>query len=428
MKAIIFSLLVTGFCNFVSCMRQNDRTIAALAKLADGWHGDVVARVEQSYAGWDVEIGDADNDGLNEILTTGCPDSRLYLFKKTDTGWQTKLLAQNLAQHTPGMGLVVKIVDLNGDRVNEILLGTGQEMDEVALFYKFQIEGSGLSKTTTSQPELANSNYTHNLAPYDCDGDGIKEVFSAYCGSGEITRYHFDKDLTSVRAKKLHQLSGSGEESLIVDVDNDGQVEFLTSNSFRNEQAKVEIYELDERGDLVMPARLVIDGYDDKKCFYASLIAGDVDNDGKNELIVGWKQKQQINKTTMLGYRISGTATPLYTFAREDEALDMGYFEKMMVVADADNDGRSELIVSTRGDNKSENISSRHFGYVLMYKVLASHEIQKTIVVDFNDEKVESSWLAVGDADNDGKNEVVLATGKGDRTKPGISYVILVKK
>jgi hypothetical protein len=33
----------------------------------------------------------------------------------------------------------------------------------------------------------------------------------------------------------------------------------------------------------------------------------------------------------------------------------------------------------------------------------------------------------VGDADNDGKNEVVLATGKGDRTKPGKSYVLLLE-
>jgi len=35
--------------------------------------------------------------------------------------------------------------------------------------------------------------------------------------------------------------------------------------------------------------------------------------------------------------------------------------------------------------------------------------------------------VEIGDADNDGQNEIVLATGKGDRTTPGTSYVVAVK-
>lgn len=34
-----------------------------LARVKDGWTVSVVAEVDQSYAGWDVEIGDADNEG-----------------------------------------------------------------------------------------------------------------------------------------------------------------------------------------------------------------------------------------------------------------------------------------------------------------------------------------------------------------------------
>ena len=77
-----------------------------LAVIKSGWQGTVVARLDQSYAGWDVEIGDADNDGKNEILTTGCPDSRLYMFKNEAAQWKTVLLADNLAQDKPAMGLV----------------------------------------------------------------------------------------------------------------------------------------------------------------------------------------------------------------------------------------------------------------------------------------------------------------------------------
>lgn len=423
-----YQILVMAFLVPLACQSKMPLKFSDLATLAPGWQGEIIAETDQSYVGWDVEIGDADNDGQNEILTTGCPDSRLYLFKKIGKKWQTRMLAENLAQSFPGMGLVVKVVDLNHNGINEIILGTGQETGGTARFYALETDGSKITKRVRSLPGCNKSSYTHDFAIYDLDKDGMPEVISAYCGGGEIIRYDADKILTSIEARKLYQLSGSGEESMIADVDNDGQVEYITSNSFRAGKARVEIFEFDEHGDLVLPPRLVIDGFDGKKCFYASLVIGDVDNDGQNELIVGWKREQKINKATLLGYRVSDKAVPVYTFANEDKDLDMAYFEKMMAIADADNDGKNELVISTRGDNQSEKITSEHLGYVFLYKIDAQRNIHNTLLVDFNKKKAESSWLAVGDADNDGKNEVILATGKGDRTKKGTSYVVIVKK
>ena len=423
-----FSLLIIFIFVFLTCKKQETAKFDEIAQTARGWQGEIIAEIDQSYAGWDVEIGDADNDGENEILTTGCPDSRLYLFKKNAGSWQTRLLDENLAKNFPGMGLVVKVVDLNNDQKNEIIVGTGQETGGIARFYLFENTGKGINKKIVLQPECNTSSYTHEFGIYDLDGDGLKEVISAYCGGGEIIRYDIDKDLNTIKAEKTYQLSGSGEASAIADVDNDGKMEYIASNSYRSGKARVEIFEFDDNGDIIIPPRLVIDLFNGKACFYASLIIGDVDNDGKNELIIGWKQNQKINKATLLGYHIDENVTPVFTFAYESDSLDMAYFEKMMAVADADNDGKNELIVSTRGDNQSENITSRHLGYVFMYKINDSGKITKTLLVDFNEDKAESSWLDVGDADNDGKNEIILATGKGDRTKKGRSYIVLLKK
>jgi hypothetical protein len=407
--------------------KEQENRINKIAKIASGWQGEIVAESNESYIGWDVEIGDADNDSKNEILTTGCPSSALHMSKLENGVWNTKMLKDNLAETFPGMGLAVKVTDLNGDGANEVILGTGQEGAGTAFYYTFKIENSALKTLNVSRPDCNKSGYTHNLAPYDIDNDGTLEVISAYCGGGEIIRYDFDNDLKSVNARKIYHLSGSGEETLIVDVDNDGEVELVTSNSFRRDDASVEIFEFDKEGEISDTPRIVIDGYDDVKCFYASIIVGDIDNDGQNEMIVGWKQNQKINKGTILGYKVTDKAKPVYTFALEDEALDMSYFEKMMVVADADNDGKNELVVSTRGDNQSEKIESKHLGHVFMYSV-NSGEVSKELIVDLNDAYAESSWIDVGDADNDGKNEIVLATGKGDRTKSGKSYILIVEK
>ncbi len=404
------------------------RLPVSVSQVADGWSCEEIARVDQSYVGWDVEIGDADNDGLNEILTTGCPNSRLYLFEKSQDRWSSRCLADNLAQSFPGMGLAVKVRDLNRDGRNEIVLGTGQETGGTAFLYLMGLQADSLNSAVVCRAECNASSYTHDLAFHDLDQDGIEEVVSAYCGGGEIIRYDADPSLTAVRARKLHQLSGSGEESLIADVDNDGQVEYITCNAYRDEQACVEIYEFDAAGDLLLPPRIVVNGFDGQKCFYASAVVGDVDNDGKNDLVVGWKRKQDINRATVLAYHVAEQAVVTRTFAEEDEDLDLAYFEKMMAIDDVDHDGLNELLLSTRGDEMSEKITSRHLGYVFMYKVSDSGAVARTRLLDLSEDYAESSWLAVGDADNDGKKEIILATGKGDRTKPGTSYVLLLRK
>jgi len=60
-----------------SCNSNQFETLelSDVAELAVGWYGQVIGSSKESYIGWDVEIGDADNDGLNEIiLATGDGD------------------------------------------------------------------------------------------------------------------------------------------------------------------------------------------------------------------------------------------------------------------------------------------------------------------------------------------------------------------
>jgi len=405
--------------------------ISNLTSLAPGWKGQIIAELDQSYVGWDVEIGDADNDGKNEILVTGCPNSRLYLFKNISNQWQIRLLAENLAQKKnslPGMGLTVKVVDLNKDGKNEIILGTGQEdaTAGLAFFYVLSTDGHKITHQVATQALMRSSLFTHNFGVYDIDGDGLQEVISAYCGTGEVTRYDINSQLTEVVSRVLYHCTGSGEDSFIADVDNDGRVEYLTCDCYRVDQARVHIFDFDDEGNLILPPRITIDGYDGQKCFNCSLEIGDIDNDGTNELIVSWKKKSGINLGTILAYRVRARDAQIaYTLTQDDKSLDLGYAEKMMCVADADNDGKNELIVTTRGEPRW---GGGGLGHTFMFKIKAPTKIIKTLVADFLDGKADALWPAVGDADNDGRNEIVLATGVGDREKPGRSHVVIIEK
>ena len=79
---------------FFSCNINEVETIeiSDVAELAAGWDNRVIGSSTESYVGWDVEIGDADNDGLNEIiLATGEGDrtkkgtSYVLMIEKADS-------------------------------------------------------------------------------------------------------------------------------------------------------------------------------------------------------------------------------------------------------------------------------------------------------------------------------------------------------
>jgi hypothetical protein len=399
-----------------------------LGMIAPGWTGEVIAVIDQSYAGWDVEIGDADADGRPEILTGSAPDSRVYRFDRQDGQWRSRVLADRMAHGDAGLVLGAHIVDLDLDGRPEIVVGNGREDGEVASLTVLRDDGK---ETTLIDEYVAPSNtssYTHGLAAGDVDGDGLVEVFSAYCGNGEVIRYKPAPTDMHMRSHKVLQLSGSGEDVWLADVDGDDHPELIVANGFRDSAARVEIYDLNESGEPIRPPRVVLDRYQGHSPFYVSIAVGDVDTDGRPELIVGWKLRQTINRSSLVAYHIDGDSAEIaYVLADDDPELDLGYFEKMIAIDDVDGDGRNETIVSTRGDGISEGIWSAHLGRVYRYDVDDDGAVRRQTLIDFDEDIAESSWIAVGDADGDDVAELVIATGRGNRVDPGWSFVLALR-
>jgi len=399
-----------------------------LGVLAPGWTGELIALVDQSYAGWDVEIGDADGDGRPEILTGSAPDSRLYRFDKHGGTWRTRVLVDRMARRDAGLVLGARIVDLDGDGRPEIIAGNGREDGAVASLAILRDDGEEVTSLEDYVAPDNSSSYTHGLATGDVDGDGVLEVFAAYCSNGEVIRYEPAPGTMQLRSRKVLQLSGSGEDVWLADIDGDDRPELIIANGYREGEARVQIHDLDADGDPINPPRITLDRYGGKPAFYVSIAVGDLDSDGRPELIVGWKERQSVNRSSLVAYHIEGESAEIaYVLADDDPGLDLGYFEKMIAIADVDRDGRNELIVSTRGDGSSEGISSSHLGRVYRFDVGDDGEVLRQILIDFDPEMAQSSWLAVGDADGDGKVEIVVATGKGDRTDPGWSWVLALR-
>ena len=136
-----------------------------------------------------MSIGDIDNDGENELLSGTSPDSRLYVSKydKKSGKFRTELLEEKLAgfgcdntrTNVSGNLSNILITDINYDGKNEIIAMTDQQLEDSNLkFWVFSKKDNGWFKNSIEV--ISPSHWTHGLAAYDTDGNGIQEVFSTH--------------------------------------------------------------------------------------------------------------------------------------------------------------------------------------------------------------------------------------------------------
>jgi len=115
--------------------------------------------------------------------------------------------------------------------------------------------------------------------------------------------------------------------------------------------------------------------------FGPSMALGDVDNDGKAEILCGTP-----NGVSSSVRVINGDTMTVVTVPAGGESLTVG---------DADNDGQNELIVGSQ------------YGPIAGYSITGTTATRLWSIPDFEG----AQGIAVGDADADGKNEVVWGDG-----------------
>ncbi len=239
-----------------------------------GWvQTDVSGDKTNAYA---VAIGDADNDGQNEIVVGYglSPSNEVKIYDNQSGGWvETNVGA------TGGAGVrSVAIGDADNDGQNEIVSGNSLRVDSQVLIYDNKTGGW----TKTNVGTTTTDNYAYEVAIGDADNDGQNEIvvgFDNAATGGEVKIYN-----NVSGAWSQSDVSGNlGDDVFSVaigDADNDGLNEIVTGCdvSVTNE---TKIYdnktggwaETNVSGDLGLVNSVAI---------------GDADNDGQNEIVAGF--------------------------------------------------------------------------------------------------------------------------------------------
>lgn len=270
------------------------------------------------YSGYtSLALGDADNDGLNEVY--GSQDEQysvLYQYKWTISGW-----IQNVVFVSPpywNSMRKMKIGDGDNDKLNEIYAACGN-----GCLYQFKWNGSSWLTT------IIDNVYLSSVVVGDGDNDGLIEIY----GIGRyIYKYQWNG---STWVKSLVDICGSGyyddyNDASIGDGNNDGLLEIYGCCENGH------IYQLEWYNNTNTWVRTDIGttGHSER------IKVGDGDNDGLFEVYF------TSNNDKLYMYRYIGNNWVLNVVAEVDH-----WGMQEVDVSDGDNDGYMEVYSTGAGGN-----------------------------------------------------------------------------
>ena len=269
-------------------------------------------------------------------------EAKLELWRNGPEGWQAETIWKTAFGGRINRMRDAEIADVYGDGRPDVAVGTH---DQGVIAVMRQAEGGAWSATELDRQ--ANT-WVHEIEVGDLNGDGALEVYATPSEPntlegeeqhGEVVRYvpkngegrTVVADLGNRHAKEI----------LVADVDGDGRDElYVAVEALTRGQGGAEIVEPVQirRYDADTPPDqgAVIATIDDR--FTRFLTYGDVDHDGKNELVAAAFRSGL--------WLLEPGNDPRGEWSIESIDRDSSGFEHAAVVADLDADGTSELYVA----------------------------------------------------------------------------------
>ncbi len=367
--------------------------------------------------GSSVAVGDVNGDGQKEIVV-GAPgfgstdvanEGKVYVFS-ADGALLFSLTSPN--HEYGGHFFRVALGDVNGDGTDEIVVGAYGENNYSGRVYVFSGIDRSLLMTLESPHPQADAYFGRSVAAGDVNGDGEADILvgAEYENVG-INQWQGEAYLFSgADGSPLLTLDSAnptadgefGTSVAIGDIDGDGRGEMVVGAPSENqdgEDYEGRAYIFASDGSLM--ARL---GPPGSAWFGSALAVGDVNGDGEREIVIG-APGETANGNFLQGrvYVFSGRNYGVLAAIDRPGAGPWAQFGKSLAVGDVNGDGIPDLAV---GAVEGRNASIGQ-GRVYGFSGADGSLLFALDPPDPSDYAAFGSSLAVSDINGDGKDDVV---------------------
>lgn len=309
---------------------------------------DLLTRADGRWTTQSVRDGDSNvfhkalayGDG---ILTAGGTGAAIKLWTRNGVEWSSETIWAEEFGGEQNRMRDIELADIDGDGSEDIIVGT-HDQGIIAVIHR-RNDGYEVQRLD-SRPNI----WVHEVETGDLNGDGKIEIYATPSEPntleggeqhGEVVRYVPAADEGRTVVADLG--NRHAKEILVADVDGDGRDELYVSVEALTERVQgeirivegVEIRRYDH--DTGPTEGVVIATLNDRFCRF--LTAGDVDGDGKKELVAAPLRSGL--------WLLRPGSDPRGEWAVESIARDSSGFEHSALLADLDGDGSDELYVAS---------------------------------------------------------------------------------